>query len=319
MAAAKTERLMNLLIMLLVQRGFVTKARIRELLYDDASEEAFERMFERDKEELRSLGVPIATGSLDAYFDDEQGYRILPDEFALPAVQLTADEAAAVGLATRVWENASLAEATTDAVRKLRAAGVEVDTGALDLVQPRLAADEPSFDVFFEAIHRRRTVQFEYRRSVADAPATRRLQPWGVVRFSGRWYVVGLDPDRDAERVFRLSRVVGEARMTGPDDDYTVPEGVDVRAIARRLEPTPVAEHAVVLVRPGTGHALRRTADSVERQVIGPHGAVWDRLTLTRVPIDLAGEVLAHGADAYVESPAELRDELIARLQETLR
>jgi len=318
-AAAKTERLMNLLIMLLVQRGFVTKDRIRELLYKDASEEAFERMFERDKEELRSLGVPIATGSLDSYFDDEPGYRILADEFALPAVQLTADEAAAVGLATRVWENASLAEATTEAVRKLRAAGADVDTSALDLVQPRLAADEPSFDVFFEATHRRRTVEFRYRRSVTDEPTSRRLQPWGVVRFSGRWYAVGLDPDRGAERVFRLSRVVGEARMTGPDDAYTVPEGVDVRAVTQRLEPTPVAEHAVVLVRPGAGHALRRTAETVDPGVPGPDGSPWDRLTLTRVPIDLAGEVLAHGADAYVESPAELRAEIVARLQETVR
>lgn len=306
---------MNLLIMLLVQRGFVAKGRIRELLYKDASEEAFERMFERDKEELRSLGVPIATGSLDAYFDDDLGYRILPDEFALPAVQLTADEAAAVGLATRVWENASLAEATTDAVRKLRAAGVEVDTAALDLVQPRLAADEPSFEVFFEATHRRRTVEFAYRRSVTDEPAARRLQPWGVVRFSGRWYAVGLDPDRGAERIFRLSRVVGEARMSGPDDAYSVPAGVDVRAIARRLAPTPVAEHAVVLVRPGTGHALRRTAETVEAGVTGPDGEPWDRLTLSRVPVDLAGEVLAHGFDAYVEAPADLRAEVITRLQ----
>src|SRR6478672_12877840 len=100
MSAQKTERLMNLLIMLLVQKRYVTKERIRDILYPDASDEAFEKMFERDKEELRSLGVPIEVGNMDAYFDDEPGYRVRPDRLALPDISLTADEAAVIGLAT---------------------------------------------------------------------------------------------------------------------------------------------------------------------------------------------------------------------------
>ena len=113
-------------------------------------------MFERDKDELRSLGVPIEVGQMDAYFDDEPGYRIRPDEFALPDISLTADEAAVVGLATRVWQHARLAEATTEAVRKLTAAGRRRRRRrALDIVEPRLAADEPSFDVFWEATQER--------------------------------------------------------------------------------------------------------------------------------------------------------------------
>ena len=215
MSAAKTERLMNLLIMLLVQKRFVAKERIREILYPDATDEAFERMFERDKEELRSLGVPIEVGQMDAYFDDEPGYRIRPDEFALPEIDLAADEAAVVGLATRVWEHQRLARATTEAVRKLTAAGADIDVSALEIAQPRLTADEPSFDVFFEAILERSVVEFDYWRTGRAARDRRRLQPWGVTRYSGRWYVVGLDLDRDDERVFRLSRVQGEARRVG--------------------------------------------------------------------------------------------------------
>ena len=160
----KSERLLNLLIMLLVQRHYVSKERIRAILYPDSRPDAFEKMFERDKEELRSLGVPIEVGSIDPLFDDEPGYRISPDEFALPDVRLAADEAAVVGLATRVWEHARLAEATTDAVRKLTAAGVEVDVSALDLVEPRLSADEPAFDVFWDATQARQEVEFDYQR-----------------------------------------------------------------------------------------------------------------------------------------------------------
>ena len=98
MSAQKTERLLNLLIMLLVTTRPVPKSRIREILYPDASPEAFDKMFDRDKEELRSLGVPVEVGQIDAYFDDEPGYRVKPDEFALPVIELAADEAAVVGL-----------------------------------------------------------------------------------------------------------------------------------------------------------------------------------------------------------------------------
>ena len=94
MTASKTERLLNLLIMLLVQRHYVSKERIREILYADApSTDAFEKTFERDKDELRSLGVPIEVGQMDAYFDDEPGYRIRADQFALPEISLESDEA----------------------------------------------------------------------------------------------------------------------------------------------------------------------------------------------------------------------------------
>ena len=90
----KTERLFNLLIMLLVQRRYVAKDKIREILYPDSSQDAFDKMFERDKEELRSLGVPIEIGNLDAYFDDEamdlgripasEDFCIIPDALGLP-------------------------------------------------------------------------------------------------------------------------------------------------------------------------------------------------------------------------------------------
>jgi proteasome accessory factor B len=315
MTARKSERLLNLLIMLLVQRTYVPKDRIRAILYPDSSTEAFEKMFERDKEELRSLGVPIEVGSIDAYFDDDPGYRIRPDEFALPDISLTADEAAVIGLATRVWEHARLAEATTEAVRKLTALGVPIDVTALDIAEPRLSADEPSFDLFWEATQERTPVEFDYARPGATTTTTRHLQPWGVVRYSGRWYVVGLDTDRGEERVFRLSRVQGEARKTGSPGSYDVPPGTDVRATAVRLAPPPTTGRAVLLVREGAGLALRRDAESVEPDVDGPDDRTgWDRLVISRGGLGVADELLGFGADVYVEEPAELRRAVVDRL-----
>ncbi|HEY3527963.1 MAG TPA: WYL domain-containing protein [Nocardioides sp.] len=316
-STSKTERLLNLLIMLLVQRHYVSKNRIREILYADApSADAFEKSFERDKEELRSLGVPIEVGQMNAYFDDEPGYRIRADQFALPEISLESDEASVVALATRVWEHARLAEATTDAVRKLTAAGLELDLDALEIAQPRLSADEPSFDVFWEATLARRPVTFDYRRPGYDQPLTRHLEPWGVVRFSGRWYVVGLDTDRGEERVFRLSRVVGKAKLSGPSGSFVVPPGTDVREAARRIEPVTPPEEVVVLVRPGAGAVLRRQASSIEPDVPGPDEQTpWDRLRLRRAQAD---ELLALGPDLYVESPAGVRAEVVARLRATV-
>ena len=313
MSSRKTERLLNLLIMLLVQRRYVSKDRIRSLLYADAGDEAFEKMFERDKEELRSLGVPIEVGQMDAFFDDEPGYRIRPDELALPDIALEPDEAAVIALASKVWQHAKLAEATTEAVHKLTAWGVDLDLAALDIAEPRLTADEPAFEVFWESAQARQVVEFSYRRTGEAEPRLRHLQPWGVVRFSGRWYAVGHDIDRGEERVFRLSRVVGEARPVGRPGAYDIPEGTDLRETARRLAPAPATERAVVLVRQGAGAALRRTALSVEPDVPGPDAATgWDRLTL---PGAHADELLVLGADLVVVEPASLRDDVIARLR----
>jgi proteasome accessory factor B len=312
----KSERLMNLLIMLLVQRHYVPKGRIRELIYPGSSDEAFEKMFERDKDELRSLGVPVEIGHIDAYFEDEPGYRIRADELALPDIDLTPDEASVIGLATRVWQHAKLAEATTDAVRKLTALGVPVDTGALDIVEPRLAADEPAFDVFWEAVQERRAVEFEYRTATSTETTTRHLQPWGVTRYAGRWYVVGHDTDRGEERVFRLSRVQGEARPVGEPAAYDVPAGTDVSALARRLAPQPQRVRATLLVRRGAGHLLRRGADGVEDDVAGPDERTrWDRVVVTRDQLGLVEEVLTHADAVVVEEPAVLREEVVSRLR----
>ena len=307
---------MKLLIMLLVQRHFVAKERIREILYPDSSTDAFERMFDRDKEELRSLGVPVEVGQMDAYFDDEPGYRIRPSEFALPEVDIEPDEATVVGLATRVWEHQRLARATTEAVRKLTAAGVEIDTSALEIAQPRLSADEPGFAILFEAVVERSEVEFDYQRSGETAASTRRLQPWGVTRYSGRWYVVGYDLDRAAERVFRLSRVQGEPRRTGEPGAFEVPVGVDIAATARRLAPSPTAERVVVLARAGAALPLRQLAESIEAGVNGPDPAqTWDRLVITGADVGLADEILGYGPHVVVVEPGVLREQVRTRLE----
>lgn len=317
MPAPKSERLLNLLIMLLVQRRPLAKERIRELLYPDSRPEAFEKMFERDKEELRSLGVPVEVVQVDPLFDDEVGYRIPAEEFALPDIELTSEEAAVVGLASRVWQHATTAQASSDAVRKLTAAGVDVDLGALDLARPPVAlSGEPAFARAWEAVCERIPIEFRYRRPDEPEARLRHLQPWGVVRSAGRWYVVGHDTDRQAERVFRLDRVVGEVVLAGAAHSYTVPRDTDLRAVVQRLAPEPAADRAVLLARKEAGHSFRRRAVRVTSGVDGPDGAGdWDRIELERPARGLVDEVLYHGPDVVLVEPVALREELVDRLR----
>ncbi|HET7682275.1 MAG TPA: WYL domain-containing protein [Marmoricola sp.] len=315
MAARKSERLLNLLITLLVSRSYVTKDRIRSVVqqYREAGDEAFEKMFERDKEELRSLGIPIEVGTLDRAFEDEPGYRVVRSAFELPDVALEADEAAVVGLAARVWQHAGLAAATSDAVVKLKAAGVSVDREALDLVQPQITAEEPAFEPFWDAVRTRTPLAFGYRSPGSAEVRERHLQPWGVVSVRGRWYAVGHDTDRDAPRMFRLSRVHGEVRTAGAPGGYVVPAGTDLRALTESLAPPPPEHHAVLRVRAGTALGLRRTA---RRSSPWPGRPGWDRVEIDYGRTDaFVEELLGYGDAVVVAEPDDLHDAVIARLR----
>ncbi|MQA34606.1 helix-turn-helix transcriptional regulator [Modestobacter roseus] len=315
MAAKRAERLVNLVIALLGTRQYVSAAKIRATVpgYEpddgtDRADEAFKRMFERDKAELREIGVPLETGRTSV-FDTEDGYRIARADYELPDITLTGEEAAALGLALRLWQSAQLAGAAQSALVKLRAAGVDVDPGRVLPIQPRLDAGEPAFEACYAAARDRRVLTFDYRRPDEQRPARRRVQPWGVVAWHGRWYLVGHDLDRAAPRVFRLSRVVGAPKASGPAGAFAPPADLDLASVVARSEQR---EEQVVVVRarPGTAIGLRRHATVLGRSDDGD-----DRLELrTTSPWALADELAAYGADVLVESPPRMRDAVVERL-----
>lgn len=311
MAERKTERLMNLIFALLVSRQYLTKDQIRESIadYRESTPSAFDRKFERDKEELRELGINVEMGQNDKYFNDEPGYRIRRDEAELPDLELTREEAAVIGLATQVWEHAGLASESTTALVKLKAIGVDVDTSVLRMAEPKLSTDEPSFDAMWDAVTRRVPISFVYARPGQD-PMERHLQPWGIISWHDRWYVGGFDLDRQASRIFRLSRVVGEVTPEGAAGSYDIPEGTDMKSIAQTLFPPEPAEAAVLRVREGRGQALRRLAEKIT-----PLGDGVDEIELRYSSRwDLASEVASYGPDVVVVSPPDVREAVIIRL-----
>jgi len=325
MAISKVERLVNLVIALLSTRGYITAEKIRSSVagYSDSpSAEAFSRMFERDKNELRDLGIPLEVGRVSV-MDPTEGYRINRDAYSLPPVELTPDEAAAVAVATQLWESPELITATQGALLKLRAAGVDVhpfDTGAPVAIAspvgvPGLRGSEDVLGILLSAIDSRQVVRFQHRPSRAEPYTTRTVEPWGVVTEKGRWYLVGHDRDRDARRTFRLSRIGSEVTPIGLPGAVTVPAEVDLRKIvADTVAETPTGGQARVWVADGRATALRRAGTSIAaRQLAGRDGEV---IELDIGSADrLARDITGYGGDAVVLEPQSLREDVLARLR----
>lgn len=309
---AKTERLLNLTMSLLSSRIPLPKHRIRHLVeaYQVVeSDEAFDRMFERDKEDLRAMGIPLVTEDIGV-FEDEQGYRIDRRDYDLPAVELSADEMAVVGLASRAWAHATMAGTAATAWRKV-AAGEEAHEEPFVGLEPQLGGAEPAFEPLKDAVLTSSTVRFDYARPGQGGSRPRHVEPWYLTAWHGRWYLVGHDLDREAARVFRLSRISSGVSATGEPAAHAAPADLDpVSMIAASDQRAPQSQPAVLRVRVGTGHQLRRRANavtSVDEQ--------WDRVALDHGDLSgFAAEIASHGPDVVVEEPAELRDAVVDRL-----
>ncbi|HZB48580.1 MAG TPA: WYL domain-containing protein, partial [Mycobacteriales bacterium] len=210
-----------------------------------------------------------------------------------------------------LWQSAELADAARGALLKLRAGGVDVDaTRGLDL-EPRVDAAEEALHPCLDAVQTGRAVAFGYRKPGGESES-REVEPWGVVSWRGRWYLVGHDRGRDATRCFRLSRVSGAVRPVGPEGAVKVPTGIDLVAHVAATEPPEYTRVAAVRVRRGTGTWLRRIASSVQP---GGPDEEWDTVRIGYDDPEWVGDRIARqGANAVVDSPPEVRDAVVRRL-----
>jgi proteasome accessory factor B len=315
-SVARAERLVNLVLCLLSTRQYLTAEHIRSLVagYSDApTQEAFYRMFERDKAELRELGVPLEVGR-NWTFDTVDGYRIARRDYELGDIDLEPDEAAAVALAVRLWDSPELTGAAAGALLKLRAAGVDVDQAQPAVVEPKVRTTEPAFGPLLGAVQAGQAVAFDYRRPSPAELRRRTLEPWGVVSWRGRWYVVGHDRDRDAPRCFRLSRIVGEVETLGRAGVVQRPPDLDLLQFVSHSsdEPPDTATVRLWLAR-NRAAGLRRRAKVVGEQAVD--GVDGDVVELEVWFADSAASWIAgYGDDVVVLEPEVLRKSVHERL-----
>ncbi|MGL4255216.1 MAG: helix-turn-helix transcriptional regulator, partial [Microbacterium sp.] len=238
------ERLVNLVVALMATEQGLTKDTIlssvsgyREQSVAGASKDALEKMFERDKESLRGLGVPIETIGDWADPDDlrEARYRVPSAEYELPEdIEFTPAELALLNLAGGVWSESSMSDDARSGLRKIRALGIPVDEPIIGY-SPRISLHDPSFPLLQQAIEQSRVVRFPYLKPGEEAPRTRQVQPLALVEYEARWHVFGIDLGVGADRTFLLSRIVGPVVLTRESFDPALREGAGERAL-RGLE-----------------------------------------------------------------------------------
>lgn len=304
---AKVERLVNLTIALLEARAPMTLQEIRRRTgyYRGDNLDSARRTFERDKDELRRLGIPIETGT--APRSDELGYRIPRRAYELPDIDLTAEEVAALVLAIELTGT----EGTPLALAKLAARSPD-PVPLPGPVTTRVDVHAEAVDAVAEAVLARRVVRFTYR--AADGSTSERtLDPYGVVQRRGAWYLVGRDHARQALRAFRLDRCLATPQPVGAPGAFDPPDELDLgRAVSGQQLPgvqvelavSPAARWAVEL---RGGRVTDRTHDGRPVLLLDGLHPVRDRAFL-----------LGLGSEVEVLHPMELRAELAAAYADVL-
>ena len=221
----RIERLINLIAALLDGRRPLTASEIRERIagYDSDSAEAFRRTFERDKAELRDMGIPIETVKDE---DDVDAYVIPADKYYMPELDLKPDEVAALKLAADAI--LGVGEQAGSGLKKLSIYASTEDASAPRVLwNADIAAEQPLLAPLLAALLGRHPIGFDYE-SAAGERSTRRLEPYGLVHRRGNWYVVGRDIDKEAPRSFKASRIVPP--VTELPGSYEIPADFDVDA-----------------------------------------------------------------------------------------
>ncbi|MGH2812839.1 MAG: helix-turn-helix transcriptional regulator [Actinomycetota bacterium] len=224
---SKVERLVNLTAFLLDARRPVSADEIRSKLpgYGQESKESFKRMFERDKEELREMGIPVESVVTDP-FEETRGYRVIPERYYLPDIDLTREEMAALWLAASLLRLPNPADARTALLKMGGGLPADPRTG-LSWLAADVELSTPGLSDAFQALAERRTLTFDYRRSEGTSEV-RTVDPYGLVHRKGFWYLVGRDHRREEVRSFRLDRVRGEIAPATPGaggGEFEVPDG----------------------------------------------------------------------------------------------
>ena len=301
----KSERLVNLTIALLATKRYLTKSEIfRTVEGYEGSPEAMERMFERDKDDLRSLGITIELGTFDPIFEDEAGYRITPSSYQLNLGELDGTDIALLSLAATAWSGAALERESTSALIKLSSMGIDSDSEALSLLTPQVSGTDQNFVLLTDAIVRRSEIEFEYL-SADLSKQVRTIAPYSMRGESGSWYLVGLDRAKDSVRTFRLDRIVSEVIVSKKSNTFDIPDQLSdgIQDEAQEL--------ALLRIRKNRGHQFRSLATVVET------GEEWDEIRLPIVDSSwLLRSILWHRDDVVAVEPAALRDQVVESLKE---
>ncbi len=249
--AKDTEKLirqLSLISFLMAQGRPVSALEIKREVegYSDMNDDAFARRFYADRAELESLGIELGVEKPGEGFFEAELYSLPPENFYLPAIEFSDDELAALRTALSLLTEGGFAYAEplrlalqqvawghpnplSEAERAPVEMAMTASAGGRDLSQ-RLSKIET-------AISRRKTIEFTYYTMERDDTTERKVDPFHLVFRGGQFYLIGFAHERDAVRVFRLSRIRGKVGYASKaEHDFTPPEDFDRRDYAQRAD-----------------------------------------------------------------------------------
>ena len=303
----KSERLVNLTIALLATKRYLTKSEIFNSVDGyEGTAETKERMFERDKDDLRSLGIDIEVGSFDPLFNDEAGYKIKQEKYQFELGDISSTEVSLLSLAAEAWQEATFGDVAQRALLKLRSIGIPSDELSIPATVQKLNDGGQDLSLITQAIAQSQRLAFAYLDSSLKIKM-RSVIPIALSTRNGFWYLSGVDQEIQEIRTFRVDRINGPIAASAGPKDFQTPTGFDS---SKAPSESPTNSFALIDVRVGKAPSLRALA--ISTQSLGE----WDQVKIPILNLDsLCLLVLWHGPDAFVQEPAELRELVIDHLE----
>lgn len=313
------ERLFSLVLALLATDAGLTKNEILSTVqgyrqkYSHSGDNAnLERQFERDKDDIRDLGVPLETIESPGQAGNNQNlrYRIPRGAYELPSdVRFSPEETALLNLAAMVWREGSLSGESRRAILKLRSLGVATTEPVLGYA-PRVRVREPAFEPLSTALEKHNIVTFAYLKPGERESSVRTVAPLALIQHQGRWHLYAREQDSGAAKTFLLRRIVSQVAASSKTFPAPPPDSGET-ALAE-LDAVWNAHTATVEVEPGSDAATRlgkrRGASLTASGDLELH---YSDLNI------FADELAGFGPEVLVREPAELRDAVRTRLQRT--
>ena len=302
MSAQKTERLINLTLALLATKRHLTKSEIFKAVAGySGSPETMERMFERDKDELRSLGIEIEVKGIDPLFEDEQGYLIRSETFQLSENEFSKEELLYLTMAANLWHDSALGGDSKAALLKIQSLSGPIESDAVNTPAVRDSESAALLSSAFEAVDTEQLIKFGYKGKERTA------QPFGLYTRDGFWYLVARE---EAEiKSFKLLRIEGKIVKEGKSGSFKKPPEFDlIKFLSNSRSEQEIL--AKVYVRKEQANVLRSKYSAKEIN------EEWDLMSIPYIyEQEIIETILWYGTNIIVDSPASLRSEVISRLK----
>jgi proteasome accessory factor B len=265
-----------------------------------------ERMFERDKDELRSMGIEIEVGLLDPLFEDEMGYLIKSSNIQIQPNEFTKDELLLMTMAANVWKESAFSDISKNALMKVSSIDSEIgfNAVALSMIDDEgLNADR--FQEIINAIQSKKYISFLYNNK------KRVMAPFALKSSGGFWYLIGQEKGQSI-KVFKIIRIQSEIVIDKSSSQFEIPVDFKVDEFLKNTT-SDQAQTAKLLIRENRVNALR------SRGTVQENSNGWDNLEISFDDLEqMIKEVLWFGDDVVVLSPPNLRSDVISRLREII-